>query len=280
MGRRRRRRELVRAPTPLAPPSPHAAAASGRLARVTVTDSPRLGITRWSAGTDPFTRAQLDGDHAALDDLTAIDVQGANEAARPTVGTRGRFYTAADTGQTWRDSGTVWREVVTLAGASRDRLAVGTFARANPDSGESRAFISTDAAGVGGLTIVGAVDQTAPLLDATGGAGASVRTYADGSLIAGDDAATALATVTVAPTATDDTALAIDHPASTPAGTVALRIAVDGTRALSIDADGRILLSTAAEPSTPAGGGYLYVTTGGALRYKSPGGTVTTLAPY
>lgn len=37
-----------------------------------VTPSSRLGLTRWSAGGDPFTRAQLDADHAILDKLAHV----------------------------------------------------------------------------------------------------------------------------------------------------------------------------------------------------------------
>lgn len=72
-----------------------------------VTSSPRLGITRWSAGTDPYTRAQQDGDHATLDDLAAIDAQG-TLAARPAAGTRGRYYWATDVAALFRDDGAAW----------------------------------------------------------------------------------------------------------------------------------------------------------------------------
>lgn len=80
-----------------------------------VTASPRLGLTRWSAGTDPFARTQLDGDHAKLDDLAAIDGQG-TIAARPAFGIRGRYYYATDEGKLYRDTGAAWVEVA-LAGA-------------------------------------------------------------------------------------------------------------------------------------------------------------------
>lgn len=75
-----------------------------------VTLSPRLGITRWSAGADPLSRAQLDADHAALDLLTALDAQG-TLAARPAAGIRGRYYYATDTGILSRDTGAAWVSV-------------------------------------------------------------------------------------------------------------------------------------------------------------------------
>lgn len=82
---------------------------------MTVSASPRLGITRWSAESDPFNRTQQDGDHAALDLLTAIDVQDLL-ANRPAPGIRGRFFTesaasAGLPGTTWREDGTSWRSV-------------------------------------------------------------------------------------------------------------------------------------------------------------------------
>lgn len=72
-----------------------------------VTQSPRLGLTRWSGGTDPFRRAQLDADHAALENLVALFSDGPFNA-RPAAGVRGRFYYATDTGRTYYDTGAGW----------------------------------------------------------------------------------------------------------------------------------------------------------------------------
>lgn len=77
-----------------------------------VTTSTRLGLTRWSAGTDPFGRTQLDGDHQKLDDLVAIDKTG-TAAARPAFGIRGQYYYATDTSVLYRDTGTAWVAVNT-----------------------------------------------------------------------------------------------------------------------------------------------------------------------
>lgn len=75
-----------------------------------VTASPRLGITRWSVGTDPFNRGQLDGDNGRLDDLVAIDLQGLR-SARPAPAIRGRYYKSTDTGVLYRDTGAAWQVV-------------------------------------------------------------------------------------------------------------------------------------------------------------------------
>lgn len=82
-----------------------------------VTASPRLGVTRWSAPADPFTRSQLDGDHGTLDTLAAIDLTG-ELAARPAAGIRGRYYFATNTGALYRDTGTAW----TLVGGTNGTL--------------------------------------------------------------------------------------------------------------------------------------------------------------
>lgn len=81
-----------------------------------VTLSPRLGLNRWSAGSDPFNRVQLDADHQKLDDLVAIDLQG-TMASRPAFGIRGRYYFATDNGVLYRDTGTAWVGVNDLSSA-------------------------------------------------------------------------------------------------------------------------------------------------------------------
>lgn len=65
---------------------------------MTVTASPRFGLTRWSAGGDPFTRAQMDGDHDELDTLAAGYLEGL-ASARPAASAarEGFFHYATDT---------------------------------------------------------------------------------------------------------------------------------------------------------------------------------------
>jgi hypothetical protein len=75
-----------------------------------VTTTTRLGLNNWGAGTDPFTRAQANADHAALDNLAAIDMQGVF-SSRPAAGVRGRYYFATDQARLYRDTGSAWIDV-------------------------------------------------------------------------------------------------------------------------------------------------------------------------
>lgn len=74
---------------------------------MTVTTTSRVGITRWSAGTDAFTRAQMDASHAAIEANVALYAEG-TFAARPAAGKAGRLYRATDTGGFYWDTGAVW----------------------------------------------------------------------------------------------------------------------------------------------------------------------------
>lgn len=77
-----------------------------------VTTTTRLGLTRWSAGADAFTRVQMDDSHANLESRAAIYLQG-TASARPAAGTVGRFHYATDTQAITYDDGTGWRAVYT-----------------------------------------------------------------------------------------------------------------------------------------------------------------------
>jgi hypothetical protein len=84
---------------------------------VSVTTTTRFGITRWSAGTDPFTRAQMDASHAAIEAVGVIYAQG-TLAARPAAGKVGRFYHVNHNGgpsdrELFWDNGAQWRVVYT-----------------------------------------------------------------------------------------------------------------------------------------------------------------------
>lgn len=79
-----------------------------------VTDSPRLGLTRWSASGDPLTRVQLDGDHAAIDANAAMYLQGL-ASARPSAGTEGRVFYATDTQIFSYDDGVGWRDLISAS---------------------------------------------------------------------------------------------------------------------------------------------------------------------
>lgn len=74
---------------------------------MTISTTPRLGLTQWSSGNDSFGRAQLEASLAAIDAQAAIDIQG-TAASRPAFGVVGRYYYATDTGVLTRDTGTAW----------------------------------------------------------------------------------------------------------------------------------------------------------------------------
>lgn len=81
---------------------------------MTVTTTPRFGLTRWSANTDPFSRAQMDAAMAALDAGAAMFLEG-TLAARPAAAKAGRLYrvtdAAAEAPTVFWDSGTTWVEI-------------------------------------------------------------------------------------------------------------------------------------------------------------------------
>ena len=121
-----------------------------------VTTSPRLLLTRWSAGTDPFTRAQLDQDFADLDNLAAIDIQG-TLAARPAPGVRGRYYFATDDGpgRLYRDTGTAWTLInvaSALGGAAPTASAVGDAGAEGASTAAARADHRHAREGFGNVT--------------------------------------------------------------------------------------------------------------------------------
>jgi hypothetical protein len=163
---------------------------------VTVTLSPRVGLNRWSAGTDPFTRAQRDGDNATLEAVALIYAQGA-VAARPVAGKAGRIFWPTDQlgaaaavpigGGPAYDDGTAWRsltadavhkaggDVITASGASVVPLTLRPAASSTVDvlvvqnsAGTPLASAKTDGslaakaltlsptAALNGLTIIGA----------------------------------------------------------------------------------------------------------------------------
>lgn len=64
---------------------------------MSVTATTRFGLPRWSAGTDPLTRAQIDGAMAAIEAEAASYGQG-TIAARPaaSAANQGLFYTVND----------------------------------------------------------------------------------------------------------------------------------------------------------------------------------------
>jgi hypothetical protein len=76
---------------------------------VALSTTVRFLLTRWSAGTDPLTRAQLDTAMANIEANAAMDNQG-TFAARPAAAAanRGMYYEATDLGRLYRSDGTTW----------------------------------------------------------------------------------------------------------------------------------------------------------------------------
>lgn len=87
---------------------------------MTVSQTTRLGINRWSAGADPFTRAQLDADHAALESVVAGFLTPSLASARPAASAaNARFlHYATDTGQVSISTGSAWIGLLLTSGGT------------------------------------------------------------------------------------------------------------------------------------------------------------------
>lgn len=253
---------------------------------MTVTSTARLALTQWSAGSDPFTRAQVNASLASLESLAAIDRQGV-DASRPATGVRGTYYYATDTVRLYRDTGTAWYGVPVYRGTDLEELAVGTAARAQA-AGLARLVLSTDGS-MRALDLIAdtATADTEPALRLK----QSDHHYAfevdnDGAIRAGYVASTSTrltrdAYITAAPTSSSEVGIQLNHVTSPSVDLVKLKTG-SATR-FRVDPLGRIYLaalSDAANPSTPSGSGVLYCDSVGRLKYKGPGGTVTTLAEF
>ena len=84
-----------------------------------VTKSPRLGLSRWSAGTDLHpNRAEWDAQQGVLDDLVAIDVEVATWEARPAP-KRGTYMWVVDEQRLYRATSTGWLTVAKIGGGGR-----------------------------------------------------------------------------------------------------------------------------------------------------------------
>lgn len=91
-----------------------------------ITNTPRLGIERWSHGTDRHPpRAVWDAQQAILDDLVAIDRQYPRLADRPAAGVRGTYCWVEENGVLYRDDGAQWRPIVQFGGGAGAAVVVG-----------------------------------------------------------------------------------------------------------------------------------------------------------
>ena len=75
-----------------------------------VTTTTRLGVTRWSSGTDAFSRSQMDDSHAALETNAAMYAQDV-VASRPSAGKSGRVFWATDESKLYYDNGVTWTSI-------------------------------------------------------------------------------------------------------------------------------------------------------------------------
>ena len=79
---------------------------------MTVTVSERIGVTRWSADTDPLTRNQFDESHANIESNAARFNSGATDPVLPnTAYARAFFYNTTSSTLKYSDSGTSWQTV-------------------------------------------------------------------------------------------------------------------------------------------------------------------------
>jgi hypothetical protein len=90
---------------------------------VTVLTTPRLGLTRWSAGTDPLRRSQLDSSFGQLEQYAGRFETAASFNERPVASIRDRYVTVngvggvLDPGWSYRDNGSSYEAVGGRVGA-------------------------------------------------------------------------------------------------------------------------------------------------------------------
>lgn len=105
--------------------------------------SSRLGLTRWSAGTDPLRRAQLDADNAKLNTVAVMFGQDLF-SARPAAAIAGRFYYATDTGVLYYDNGTAWDGIADLADTATTLAAKADLVAGKVPTSQLPALVITD----------------------------------------------------------------------------------------------------------------------------------------
>lgn len=212
-----------------------------------VTTTPRLGLTRWSAGTDPLRRSQID---TSLGNLEAWAMRGeaGTLANRPAAGIRDRYYTDDATGVTYRDSGTAWTVVgANLAGLATVRGTAGqtgNLTEWRDAAGALLASAAVDGTLTGKALAASGLSSTVSPLTAQGASGqsaplASFRNSA-GTEVAAVSATGAGTFGTTAVTGTDPTTSPLTVKAA-PAQTGTLQRWQDAAATLlaSVDAAGR-----------------------------------------
>lgn len=86
---------------------------------MTVSQTTRLGVYKWSSGNDEFTRDQMTDSHQALEDLVALFTSGTFSARPAAAASNARgFYLATDTNVLYYSNGTAWFSVNSFASPS------------------------------------------------------------------------------------------------------------------------------------------------------------------
>jgi hypothetical protein len=179
---------------------------------VSITSTPRFGLTQWGADSDTFvTRTDLDDDYASLEALAAQSVKS-TAGSRPAPGVRDRFHFATDTGILSYDDGAAWHTInpapvypveiaFHIAGAVTTGLKVPKFiapanitlqaARAVLDSGSGATYrIYVNGAAVTGIPASAAVGTSVALNDFSDkdiNAGDTVQAYISNAGSAAND---------------------------------------------------------------------------------------------
>lgn len=123
----------------------------------------RLDIYRWSAGSDPFTRGQMDASHEALEDRVGLFYKGAGTPAATgltaAAGNDRSLYLDTSTNVLWFSDGSTWRTVQATGtpgsvtpGASASEGVATTLARSDhthavPNFGSPVSVGTSNAAG-------------------------------------------------------------------------------------------------------------------------------------
>lgn len=82
---------------------------------MTVSTTTRLGITRWTSGSDPFSRSHMDASHLALENKIAAFIQG---TSKPLAGAQylGTFFWNTSSETLSYCDGAAWTDLVAGAG--------------------------------------------------------------------------------------------------------------------------------------------------------------------
>lgn len=263
-----------------------------------ITHGPRLGLTRWSDDDDEVTREQLDADHALLEELALIYRQGLEADLPDAVDTEaGTLYYATDTKRLRLAYGGWWQEVAggtILGGDPTGPASIHIGAQARSDVGALVAWRgSLNVSAEAGTAIYArgpatATDAAVVVARDNPGIGLEQRTRidADGAVRIGRAGSTVdpevprSAFLTVRPHSAAERGIVVDGAGTTTADLI--RASTNGTRRFTVDAKGRVYLSSLSDndtPATPGGAGVLFCDDAGRLKYRGTGGTVTTLAP-